>query len=121
MFRLRLWLTDFRKQSKTSNNAGYDIIDDYDLIESSFLQQYGMRLRNVSLEWDEFLNLLCGLLPETPLGRVVAIRTEKDPEVLKNFTPEQKKIRNQWLSKSVAEVDYNTAMKNFEAMFRSMM
>lgn len=100
---------------------GYNIIDDYDLIESSFFQQYGIRLRDISLEWDEFLNLLGGLLPETPLSRVVAIRKEKDPEVLKKFTPEQKKIRNDWLKKSVTEVGYDEAMKNFEAMFRALM
>lgn len=74
----------------------------------------------MSLEWDEFLNLLSGLLPETPLGRVVAIRKEKDPNVLKEFTPEQKKIRNEWLKKSVSEVGYEEAMKNFEAMFRAL-
>lgn len=90
------------------------------MIESSFFQQYGIRLRSVSLEWDEFLNLLSGLLPETPLGRVVAIRKEKDPNVLKEFTPEQKKIRNEWLKKSVSEVGYEEAMKNFEAMFRAL-
>ena len=78
-------------------------------------------MRTVSLEWDEFLNLLSGLLPETPLGKVVAVRTEKNPEVLKNFTPEQKKIRNDWLRKSVTAVGYDEAMKNFEAMFRALM
>lgn len=91
------------------------------MIESSFFQQYGIRLRSISLEWDEFLNLLSGLLPETPLGKVVAIRTEKNPEILKNFTPEQKKIRNEWLRKSVTAVGYDEAMKNFEAMFRALM
>ena len=91
------------------------------MIESSFFQQYGIRLRTVSLEWDEFLNLLSGLLPETPLGKVVAIRTEKNPEILKNYTPEQKKIRNEWLRKSTPKVDYSEAMKNFDAMFRALM
>ena len=90
------------------------------MIESSFFQQYGIRLRSVSLEWDEFLNLLSGLLPETPLGRVVAIRKEKNPDVLKEFTPEQKKIRNDWINKSVSNIDYEEAMKNFDAMFRSL-
>lgn len=77
-------------------------------------------MRSVSLEWDEFLNLLGGLLPETPLGRVVAIRKENDPEVLKKFTPEQKKIRNEWLRKSTTEIGYEDMMKNFEAMFRAL-
>ena len=36
-------------------------------------------------------------MPETPLGRVVSIRAEKDPKIIKNFTKEQKKIRNDWI------------------------
>lgn len=119
MLILRLWQTDFKTQSK-AKDCGYNIIDDYDLIESSFFQQYGIRLRDISLEWDEFLNLLSGLLPETPLGRVVAIRKETDPELLKKFSPEQKKIRNEWLRKSVTKIGYDEAMKNFEAMFRAL-
>ena len=36
-------------------------------------------------------------MPETPLGRIVGIRAEKDPKVIKEFTKEQKKIRNDWI------------------------
>ena len=45
---------------------------------------------------------------------------EKNPDVLKEFTPEQKKIRNDWINKSVSNIDYEEAMKNFETMFRSL-
>lgn len=48
------------------------------------------------MSWDEFCTLLSGLLPDTPLGKVVGIRAEKDPKILKTFTKEQKKIRNDW-------------------------
>ncbi len=48
------------------------------------------------MSWHEFCTLLSGLLPDTPLGKIVSIRAEKDPKVLKNFTKEQKKIRNDW-------------------------
>ena len=41
--------------------------------------------------------MLSGIMPETPLGRVVSIRAEKDPKIIKNFTKEQKKIRNDWI------------------------
>jgi len=71
---------------------------DYDLIEASFAKQYGIRLRQEEdMSWSEFCTLLSGIMPETPLGRVVSLRAEKDPKVLKEFTKDQKKIRNEWL------------------------
>lgn len=48
------------------------------------------------MKWDEFKDLLTGIGPETPLGRIVAIRAEDDKEMLKQFTPEQNRIRNDW-------------------------
>jgi hypothetical protein len=68
------------------------------LIEASFAAQYGIRLRqeeNISLA--EFFNLLSGLCGETPLGRVVAIRMEKNPKVIKGFGRWEKKVRADWV------------------------
>lgn len=48
------------------------------------------------MKWDEFKDLLIGIGHETPLGRIVAIRAEDDKEILKQFTPEQNRIRNDW-------------------------
>lgn len=83
------------------NNSGeayYDLIDDWNLIESSFVKQYGIRLRqDDDMSWDEFCSLLTGIMYDTPLGRVVEIRSEKDPKVIKEFTKEEKRIRNEWL------------------------
>lgn len=67
------------------------------MIEASFLQQYGIRLTTTDMPYAEFVRLLGGLMPETPLGRIVTIRAEKDSKVLKHFTPEQKKIRTEWM------------------------
>jgi hypothetical protein len=79
----------------------YDLYDDWDLIESSFLKQYGIRIRALSeeedLSWSEFSNLLAGIMPDTPLGSIVSIRAEKDPKVIKQFTEEQRRIRNDWV------------------------
>lgn len=78
----------------------YDLWDDWELIESSFLSQYGIRLRaDDDMSWSEFCSLLSGIMPETPLGRVVSIRAEKDIKVINGFTKEQKKIHNDWLLK----------------------
>ena len=52
------------------------------------------------MSWDEFRDLLSGLSPDTALGRTVSIRAEEDREVLKTFTPEQRRIRSQWRSRS---------------------
>ena len=76
----------------------YDLDEDYDLIEASFAQQYGIRLRNEDdMSWSESCSLLSGIMPDTPLGKVVAIRSEKDSKVLKTFSKEQMKIHNDWI------------------------
>ncbi len=76
---------------------GYDLFEDYDLIEASFAQQYGIRLRHEKeMPYSEFTTLLAGLDHETPLGRIVRIRTENDQDRLKAFTPEMRKLRRDW-------------------------
>ena len=65
---------------------------------ASFLTQYGLRIRTKEFEtvsWDEFKALLAGLAPETPLGRIVAIRSEDDKNVIKHFTRDQKRIHDE--------------------------
>lgn len=79
----------------------YDLDDDWSLIVSSFQTQYGIRLSSElsTMGWQEFAYLLEGLSGDTPLGRVIEIRAENDPERLKHFTPSQKKIRNEYRKK----------------------
>lgn len=48
---------------------------------------------------DRFMILLSGIMPETPLGNIIKIRSETDPEVIKHMTPGQRKIRDEWLAK----------------------
>ena len=71
---------------------------DWDLIVSSFAQQYGIRLyyeyENISCQ--EFRQLLTGLNGDTPLGYVVQIRSEKNPKRIKEMTANEKKIRAEW-------------------------
>lgn len=40
--------------------------------------------------------LIAGLLPDTPLGKIIQIRSENNKEQLKHFTSEMHKIRNEW-------------------------
>lgn len=80
----------------------YDMYEDWDLIEASFTAQYGIRLRSENdMSWSEFGTLLAGIMPETPLGKVVSIRSENDKDILKNFTKEQHRIRNEWRSRNI--------------------
>lgn len=51
------------------------------------------------MPWEEFKQLLAGLGPETPLGRIVSIRMEEDENVLNHFSKEQRRIRNEWLQR----------------------
>lgn len=96
-------------------------MDDYDLIEASFLSQYGIRLKTTELEYDEFLNLTSCLMPDTPLGQIVAIRSETDAEIISNFTDAQKQIRNDWLNREMSnnEQKYAESMDKLFAMLKA--
>ena len=80
---------------RESSDPYYDLFEDWDLIVSSFLSQYGIRIQTREFEtvtWDEFRSLLAGISPDTVLGRVVAIRSETDKNVIKHFTADQRRI-----------------------------
>ena len=120
---LKRWRNDFN--NPTTHETWYDLFEDWDLIESSFAQQYGIRLRKKmsDMEWGEFTSLLAGLNGETPLGNIVRIRSEKDHEVIKKFTTEEKRIRKKWLDKiayQVTQQDYKQAIESFKSMFKNM-
>ena len=75
------------------------------------------------MKWNEFASLLSGLSPDSPLGRLVQIRTEIDKEVIKNFTSHQRKIYNEWQTKrlknSSPQANEN-AIEQMRQMFVSM-
>ena len=88
-----------RKKRRESSDPYYDLFEDWDLIIASFLSQYGLRIRTKEFEtvsWDEFRALLSGIAPETPLGRIVAIRSETDKEIIKHFSKDQRRIYDDW-------------------------
>lgn len=120
---MKKWRNDFNNLS--TYETWYDLFDDWSLIESSFAQQYGIRLRKdlSKMEWGEFVSLLSGLNGDTPLGNIIRIRSEKDPEVLKKFSKEEKKIRNEWLKKDIPQIsqeNYKQAMDSIKNMFIAM-
>lgn len=79
------------------------------------------------MKWNEFKALLVGIGSETPLGRIVSIRAEDDEEVLKHFTKDQHRIRNEWKSKRAKELaermtesDMKAVAEQFKQMFIQM-
>lgn len=102
------------------------MFEDWDLIVSSFLSQYGLRIRTKEFEtvsWDEFKSLIAGLSPDTALGRVVSIRSETDKDIIKHFTQDQRRIHDRWRSRKVEIMNQDTfekEMGDLEMMLAAM-
>lgn len=119
-------MPDFKK-TKQSNNEFYDIEFDRVLIEQSVAKQYGiLPSMQDDLKYSDWSKLVGGLMNDTPLGQVVAIRNEKDRNILKEMTSEQKRIRSEWQSfnssKAVAipQEEIKKANNSLEKMLASM-
>jgi hypothetical protein len=72
------------------------------------------------MSWSEFCTLLAGIMPKTPLGQIVSIRSEEDKDILKNFTQEQRSIRNEWRTRQVSNMtdeEKEAQIKEIEEMF----
>ncbi len=99
------------------------MFEDWDLIVSSFLSQYGLRIRTKEFEtvsWDEFKALIAGLSPETALGRVVAIRSETDKDIIKHYTKDQRRIYDDWRNREMKEMDGETFEKEMAGWRRCL-
>lgn len=93
---------DFVHSNNDLREDWYDLREDWELIEASLAKQYGIRIRQQSdMPWTEFSTLVAGIMPNTPLGQIVNIRSETNPKIIQNFTPEQRKIYTDWRDKRV--------------------
>lgn len=76
------------------------------------------------MKWDEFKALIVGIGPDTPLGRIVSIRAEEDKDVLKFFSKEQHRIRNEWRTRhrkvTVKQEDNALMLEQLKQAFISM-
>lgn len=72
------------------------------------------------MRWDEFAALLSGIGPETALGRIVAIRSETDPDILKHYTPEQRRIRDSWIARNKATISKEEMTDALENIKRAL-
>jgi hypothetical protein len=75
----------------------------------------------------KFFQLLAGLGPETPLGRIVEIRSEDNKDIIKNYSSSQLKIRQEWeefknkTMKPKSEEDIERMYDDVLKMFESLM
>lgn len=72
------------------------------------------------MSWDEFCTYLSGLNEKTALGKIVAIRSEKDPKMIREMSAEQKRIRREWEKrqmKNYKQEDYERIMRDMSAGF----
>lgn len=72
------------------------------------------------MPWKEFRQMLIGIGPDTALGRVVSIRAEERKEVLKNFSPEHHRIRNEWKSKHAKFLEAHTSKEAMDAQMNAI-
>lgn len=69
--------------------------------------------------WTGFNNRHYDQSPDTALGRIVAIRAEDNKEILKHFTPEQRRIRQEWMSRSAKTKTVEQTEQFIEQMRRA--
>ena len=78
------------------------------LIEQSIAKQYHiLPSEQGNLSYSDWSKLVSGLMHDTPLGQVVAIRSEDDKVVLKKMTPEQRAVRSEWFAFRASNVQYS--------------
>lgn len=93
------------------------------LIEQSIAKQYGIiPSEQKSLHYSDWSKLVSGLMDDTPLGRIISIRSENDPKVIRSFTADQKQIRNEWITfcRNTNGEDAKQAMRNLQAMMKGL-
>lgn len=88
---------DFARKKPRNSVSWYDVEYDRTLIEQSIAKQYGvLPSEQGDLRYIDWMKLVAGLMDDTPLGRIVGIRSESSPDILKNYTAEQNRIRSEW-------------------------
>ncbi len=117
---MRKWRNDFKNKSNSEDY--YDLLDDWDLIESSLATQYPFRIRNIikGMKWGELSSYISGLMHNTPLGNIVQIRAETDKEIISRMTPEQKEIRRKWRNSQAKQVNEEDMKQFLEQMKKSL-
>lgn len=74
------------------------------------------------MSYCDWAKLVSGLMNDTPLGKIIEIRSEDDPDIIKNMTQEQLAIRNEWQEFRMSQTVYSREdMKKQSEMLEKMM
>lgn len=119
---LNIKRTDFPKK-KNQTDDYYDPEYDAILIEQSIAKQYHiLPSMQGDLSYCDWAKLVSGLMNDTPLGKIVEIRSEDDSDIIKNMSAEQLAIRNEWHEFKVSQTVYSKEeMKKQSDMLERMM
>lgn len=103
----------------------YDVYKDFGLIESAFLHQYHIRLRQElkDMSAEEFLTYLAGMKAEERLHEVIAIRSETDYEKIRKFSKYEREIYDEWNRdkiKKISDEEGDKAVEMITAMIKRM-
>lgn len=75
------------------------------------------------MSWREFSYYINGLSGDTPLGRIISIRAEKDPDTVKHMTDDEKRIRNEYRKKMAfkkSDKERDRALDEMKQVFLKM-
>lgn len=116
---------DFKKRNEPAGETWFDPEYDNDLIVASFAAQYGIRLAQEydTITYAEWARLLNGIMADTPLGRVISIRSETDKDTIKRFSKHEHKLRKDWVAFRASQQKANYAqldIKQLQDMLKSM-
>lgn len=114
--------SDFPKKKNRSDDY-YDTEYDAILIEQSIAKQYHiLPSEQGDLSYCDWAKLVSGLMNDTPLGKIIEIRSEDDRDIIKNMTSEQLAIRNEWQEFKISQTVYSKEdMKKQSEMLEKMM
>lgn len=76
-----------------------------------------------NLKYSDWAKMVSGLMDDTPLGRVVGVRSETDQEIIRRFTPEQRAIRQDWervRAKRILQLPEKELRQQFAQMEQAM-
>lgn len=121
-----MWKRDFR--TPQTEPQLYDVAFDAVLIEQSLATQYGiLPAAQEELPYSEWAKLVGGLMDNTPLGRVVAVRAETDRQKLAAMGPWAQRIHQQWQEhltrralETTSPADLRRQMDGLEAMMAKL-
>ena len=110
-------------KKKNTYDDFYDLEYDAVLIEQSIAKQYHiLPSQQEELSYSDWAKLVSGLMNDTPLGKVVEIRSEDDAEIIKNMSKEQLDIRSEWQSFVNSNITYSEEdMQKQSEMLEKMM